>query len=164
MILDGPESADGYIWWEVEYDYDDDPYAEYTGWCVQDWLEVIPLKFDIGDTVQTTANVNVRTGPGVSYPEISDPDYPGYAPEGSTGVILDGPKSTEDDGYIWWKVDYDAGYTGWSAQDWLEIAPLQHPLLHLHPVQHHLQRLHPPLQQHLLRLQPHHLRQHQVLI
>ena len=75
-------------------------------------------KFNTGDTVHTTANLNVRTGAGVSYPEISDPDYPGYAPTGTTGVILDGPESA--DGYIWWKVEYDAGYTGWSAQDWLE--------------------------------------------
>jgi uncharacterized protein YraI len=84
-------------------------------------------KFDIGDSVHTTANLNVRTGAGVSYPELSDPDYPGYALEGTTGVILDGPESA--DGYIWWKVEYDAGYTGWSAQDWLETTSTPTPSL-----------------------------------
>jgi internalin A len=76
-------------------------------------------KFNIGDTVEVTANLNVRTGPGTSYPEITDPDYPGYAPEGTIGNILDGPSSAE--GYIWWQVDFGPGlYSGWSVEDWLE--------------------------------------------
>lgn len=69
------------------------------------------------DNVQATANVNVRTGPGLSYPEISDPDYPGYAPMGSIGEILDGP--VDADGYIWWEVDWGL-YAGWSAENWLK--------------------------------------------
>lgn len=77
-------------------------------------------KFSTGDRVRTTANVNVRTGPGTSYPEITDPDYPGYAPAGSTGVVLSGPVSAN--GYVWWEIQYDAGYTGWSAENWLEKA------------------------------------------
>ena len=77
-----------------------------------------PLKFSAGDSVRTTANLNVRTASGTSYPEITDPDYPGYAPSGSTGVVLSGPESV--DGYVWWEIQYDAGYTGWSVEDWLQ--------------------------------------------
>ncbi len=75
--------------------------------------------FNIGDTVEVTTNLNVRTGPGTSYPEITDPDYPGYAPAGTQGKVLDGPTSA--DGYIWWKVDYGPGlYSGWSVEGGLE--------------------------------------------
>ena len=45
-------------------------------------------KFNIGDNVEVTTNLNVRTGPGTGYPEITDPDYPGYAPTGTKGTIL----------------------------------------------------------------------------
>ena len=76
-------------------------------------------KFNIGDTVEVTANLNVRTGPGTGYPEITDPDYPGYAPKGTIGKILSGPSSA--DGYIWWRVDFGPGlYSGWSVEDGLE--------------------------------------------
>jgi parallel beta-helix repeat protein len=78
-------------------------------------------KFNIGDTVEVTANLNVREGAGTSYPEITDPDYPGYAPEGTIGEVLDGPSSA--DGYIWWQVDFGPGlYSGWAVEDWLEYA------------------------------------------
>ena len=76
-------------------------------------------KFNIGDTVEVTANLNVRTGPGTSYPEITDPDYLGYAPKGTIGKILGGPSSA--DGYIWWSVDFGPGlYSGWSVEDGLK--------------------------------------------
>ena len=76
-------------------------------------------KFDIGDIVQTTTNLNVRTEPDADSPEITDTDYPGYALAGTVGTVLDGP--TGADCYIWWEIDYGPGiYTGWSAQDWLE--------------------------------------------
>jgi len=78
-------------------------------------------KFSIDDSVRTTANLNVRTGPGTTgYSEITDLDYPGYAPAGSTGVVVSEPVSAG--GYVWWKIQYDAGYIGWSAENWLENA------------------------------------------
>ena len=41
--------------------------------------------FNIGDTVKVTTNLNVRTGPSPSNLEITNPDYPGYAPAGNPG-------------------------------------------------------------------------------
>ena len=75
-------------------------------------------EFSEGDRVRTGTNVNVRTGPGTSYPEITDPDYPGYVPAYSNGVVLSGPVFAN--GYIWWEIQYDAGYAGWSVGEWLE--------------------------------------------
>lgn len=75
--------------------------------------------FNIGDTVEVTTNLNVRTGAGTGYPEITDPDYLGYAPQGTIGKILSGPSSA--DGYIWWKVDFGPGlYYGWSVEGGLK--------------------------------------------
>ena len=75
-------------------------------------------RFQVGGRVRTTANLNVRTGAGTSYPEIGDPDYPGNAPSGSTYTVLDGSASA--DGFTWWRVEFDAGYTGRCAENWLE--------------------------------------------
>lgn len=74
-------------------------------------------KFLIGDRVQVTQNLNVRTGPGVAYVEITNPDYPGFAPTGTRGTMLEGPVSA--DGYVWCKVRYDQGYAGWSVENGL---------------------------------------------
>jgi hypothetical protein len=80
--------------------------------------EIISIaKFLIGNRAQVTQNLNVRTGPGVSYSEITNPDYPGYAPNGTRGTVLEGPVSA--DGYVWWKVRYDQGYGGWSVENGL---------------------------------------------
>lgn len=74
-------------------------------------------RLGIGARVRITADLNVRTGPGTGYPEITDPDYPGFAPPGTIGTVLSGPVSA--DGYIWWEIDY-ALYRGWSADVGLE--------------------------------------------
>ena len=80
---------------------------------------VYAATFAIGDTVRVTSNLNVRTGPGTSYPEIVDPDYPGYAPTGTRGTIVGGPTSANS--YIWWQVNFGPGlYTGWSIEGGLE--------------------------------------------
>lgn len=74
---------------------------------------------DVGDAVVTTDNLNVRVGPGTDQPEITDPDYPGYAPAGTRGTVLAGPADAS--GYVWWEVNYGPGlYSGWSVADWLE--------------------------------------------
>jgi uncharacterized protein YraI len=60
--------------------------------------------FGVGDTVRVIANTNARTGPGTSYPEITDSHYPGQAPAGTMGRVLAGPQSAN--GYTWWRVDF----------------------------------------------------------
>jgi PKD repeat protein len=77
-------------------------------------LTTPPLKFRIGDWVQTTANLNVREGPGLNYTIIST------MPLGTIGQIVGGP--VEADGYIWWDVKYVSGERGWSVEDGLTIA------------------------------------------
>ncbi|MCH8987455.1 MAG: hypothetical protein IIA92_01440, partial [Chloroflexi bacterium] len=81
-------------------------------------LLIVGQKFSLNARVRTTANLNVRTGPGTSYPEISGNGYPGYAPSGTAGTVISGP--TSSDGFVWWRVQFDAGYTGWCADNWLE--------------------------------------------
>jgi outer membrane protein assembly factor BamB len=78
------------------------------------------LRFKIGDWVQTTAQLNVREGAGLSYGIIST------MPAGTLGRIVDGP--LYGDGYVWWKVHYFMDYVsvveGWSAENWLELYTL----------------------------------------
>ncbi|RLC76780.1 MAG: hypothetical protein DRI61_12670, partial [Chloroflexi bacterium] len=78
-----------------------------------DFTVYVSTKFMIGDWVRTTANLNVREGPGLSYTIIDT------MPEGTLGRIVGGP--VEADGYVWWEVDYVVGVGGWSAQNWLEL-------------------------------------------
>ena len=65
-----------------------------------------------GDTVRVTTGLNVRTEPGTSGSKITT------MAAGSTGTVLEGPVSAE--GYTWWRISYDDGTTGWSADNWLE--------------------------------------------
>lgn len=69
--------------------------------------EVTPLQ----QKVFTTDNLNVRSGPGTSYPVIKT------EPKNTTGVVLDGPVSA--DNLTWWKISYQDDVIGWSAQSWL---------------------------------------------
>lgn len=71
--------------------------------------------FNIGDTVQTTANTNVRSGAGVSYST--------YTTEltGSIGTIING--SYSGDGYTWWYINWNNGYAGYSIQNYLYRLP-----------------------------------------
>jgi len=80
-------------------------------------------KFKVGDRVRTLVNLKVRTGPGVTNPEVTHVNYRGSMPPGIEGQIVDGPKSA--DGYTWWKVKFITGVEGWcaegrGAETWLE--------------------------------------------
>lgn len=76
-------------------------------------------KFKIGDKVQTTDNVNVRTGPSKADPEVQHVNYYlGYMPAGIQGQITDGPKQA--DGYTWWKVKFATGVEGWCIEEGLQ--------------------------------------------
>lgn len=74
-------------------------------------------QFSVGDRVQTTAEIKVRQNPGLSSPSK------GTQPAGVQGTVRDISPSPVD-GYVWLYVDYDnSSIDGWSAQNWLVIAP-----------------------------------------
>lgn len=76
---------------------------------------VASTKFKTGDRVQVTQAVNVRTGPGTSNPKVSHVNYRDVAPTGAKGKVIGGPERA--DNYVWWRVEFDAGYTGWCIED-----------------------------------------------
>ncbi len=109
LIIDGPVTANGYVWYEIEY-----VGGTYVGWVASDFLGLVTGGgFAIGDTVYVTSDtLNVRSGPGTGYSVI---DVIGY---GTNGLILDGPVYV--DGYTWYEIDYVGGKsTGWVAGEYL---------------------------------------------
>ncbi|MFH1609371.1 MAG: phospholipase domain-containing protein [Candidatus Bipolaricaulota bacterium] len=75
---------------------------------------VASTEFRSGDRVRATQMVNVRTGPGTSNPEISHVNYREHAAIGTQGKIIGGPDKAGD--YVWWRVEFDVGYTGWCIE------------------------------------------------
>lgn len=76
---------------------------------------VVSAKFLSGNRVRVTQLVNVRTGPGTSNPEVSHVNYRDHAEAGTQGKIVGGPDKA--DNYVWWRVEFDVGYTGWCIED-----------------------------------------------
>lgn len=71
------------------------------------------------DSAVTSTALSVRDGPGTSYTKVDT------APEGTSGVVTDGP--LDRDGYRWYKIAYDDGVTdGWSAGEWLPYSRFDH--------------------------------------
>ena len=106
-VVGGPETADGYTWWEIEYED-----GVENGWSAENWLD--HSRFKVGDQCVSTDLVWVRDGPSTSYDHIDS------APSDSYGTITDGP--VENDDHVWWQVDWDGNVlTGWVAQgeSWL---------------------------------------------
>ncbi|MCX7751004.1 MAG: hypothetical protein N2320_05655, partial [Candidatus Bipolaricaulota bacterium] len=77
-------------------------------------------KFKTGDRVKVAQAVNVRTGPGVENPKVSHVNYRDVAPAGVLGKIVGGPEKAGN--YVWWRVEFEAGYTGWCIEDALTKA------------------------------------------
>src|SRR3989344_2608980 len=69
--------------------------------------------FSVGDSIKTTANVNVR-----GYPPGIDGEIWGSQVAGSTGTIIGGPIFADD--YIWWNVNYLYAPDGWSAETYFQ--------------------------------------------
>ncbi len=69
------------------------------------------LSFRIGDRIQTTGNLNVRSIGAF------DSVLLGTQLTGSLGSIAGGPSIAG--GYTWWQVNYDNSPDGWSIQDYL---------------------------------------------
>lgn len=84
----------------------------------------IPRRFysfvNIGEKIETTAELNVRNTPGGT--------SLGTVPAGTTGTIMDGPELAFAPydyepyfKYAWWYIQYDNGVEGWSAITYLRI-------------------------------------------
>lgn len=119
--VDGPVYEDGYYWWEIDWKTIDEP----TGWSAGDWLQRVDDESSqcynnkcVGDGVTVTADsgLNVREGPGTGYDVITAEDH------GATGEIVQ--DHVHNDGYVWWKIEYDDGVTGWSAGNWLQTGKI----------------------------------------
>lgn len=116
-VIDGPVSADGYTWWNVEFD--DDRYDDTaTGWCATDgtWLQEgkeYTTKFTYYDGIHAETALNVRDAPSTSGTDEFS------VPAGQSGTVYAGPRQA--DGYTWWKVGWHGEGTGWTADDgtWL---------------------------------------------
>lgn len=65
----------------------------------------------IGNRVQTTDNLRLRTSAQLSAPQIA------VASPFTGGTVMSGPIT--NDGYTWWNVQYDNGLRAWSVQNWL---------------------------------------------
>ncbi len=110
-VLDGPYTANGYKWWQVQVDASGN-----IGWVAGVYLTVVSAgPFSIGDTVYVTSDtLNVRSGPGTGYSVIDIITY------GTNGLIIDGPVTAN--GYVWYQIEYVGGtYNGWVASDFLAL-------------------------------------------
>lgn len=114
-IIDTGAVADGYTWAKVWVSS-----LDKTGYVAREFIAketVAPVSgtFPIGSTVHvdssTGGNVNLRSGPGLSFSVVK------IIPNGTTGTVLSG--ETYADGYSWVKVSM-LGAAGWMAARCLE--------------------------------------------
>ncbi len=99
-----------------------------TGWIASNYLELVAMAggqptstptplggFGVGETVYTTVNLNIRTGPGTGYPVI------GVAPAG-TSAIVTGTASKVGNIY-WFPLDVSGIGNGWASSTYLASSP-----------------------------------------
>ena len=84
---------------------------------------VVSTKFQIDSSVQTTSTLNVRN--------TANGTLLGTQALGARGIVVEGPVNSG--GYNWWNIDYATGADGWSAENYLVIAPTFSPALLLAP-------------------------------
>ncbi len=77
-------------------------------------LPTTSTQFTIGQSVQTTASLNVRSTPSTSGTLV------GTEATGVVGTVSGGPSYAN--GYWWWNVNYTNGISGWSVQNYLTSA------------------------------------------
>lgn len=77
-----------------------------------------PAKFQQGDTVRFTDNLNVRRAWTTSALFNGKPNVIATKPEGTVATIIAGPNHADD--YTWWDVSIDGFGTGHVAENWLE--------------------------------------------
>lgn len=76
---------------------------------------VASTKFRTGDQVRVASPVRVRTAPGTENPEVTHVNYRGSAPTGAEGKVIGGPEKAGE--YVWWRIEFVSGYTGWCIED-----------------------------------------------
>ncbi len=79
----------------------------------------------VGNTVQFTANTNIRSCASTGCGIITT------APSGSTASVIGGPQYAN--GYEWWNVRLSSGTTGWAVSNWMTVvsAPAPAPTLNM---------------------------------
>ena len=76
----------------------------------------VSTKFNSGDSIKTTADLNMRSGPGLS---IQESKITTLIPN-STGQVLSDPGNGKFSyGYYWWYVQF-GDKKGWCVENWLE--------------------------------------------
>ena len=131
-VLDGPRSADGLTWWQVQAK--DSRGRSVIGWMAAALSNGVALlepaadtppppppkgTFKKGQRVQTTNLVRIRKSPGL-FDKPAD-DVITDVGEGTIGTILDGPRNADD--LIWWRVRFPNS-RGRTMQGWMaEVAP-----------------------------------------
>jgi mannosyl-glycoprotein endo-beta-N-acetylglucosaminidase len=110
-IISGPQSANGYQWWQISV-------ASGTGWAAGQYLRRVVSNptpppgatYQPGDTVRTTASLNLRSLPGTASTILT------VLATGAVGTVVSGPENAS--GYEWWRVTFPQG-TGWVAATYL---------------------------------------------
>ena len=110
-VVAGPESVDGYAWYQVET-------ALGSGWAAGEFLSAAATTtgtgFGVGTSVLVDADaLNLRAEAGVAGAVIAE------LPGGTGASVIGGP--VEADGYTWYQVETFAG-TGWVADEFLVLA------------------------------------------
>jgi hypothetical protein len=117
-VIDGPVSADGFVWWRM-----DDGRGN-VGWGAEgdgdgEWLSAqmgstqpVNRPPRVGDRVQVTMDagqlLTIRSMPGTNSPQVT------RATNGSQFTVIAGPQSAN--GFIWFQIrSDDGGTTGWAA-------------------------------------------------
>ena len=110
-VLGGPTYNNGYHWWRIYY-----PVQGITGWCAQDWLALYNERDEADYStgyveVIGIGNLNTRIIAGVDQTILES------YPEGTVGEVVGGPVHL--DAYVWWRIAWPDGITGWSVQRYL---------------------------------------------
>jgi hypothetical protein len=138
-IVGGPVTADGYTWYQVDFN------AGADGWTVSSNIQVpqnvsttpvttttttnnttnttpaptttvAPALYAIGARVATVVGANVRAIASLAGGVV------GVQATGALGAVTGGPVNA--DGYTWWQINFDVGGDGWTIQDNLTASTL----------------------------------------
>lgn len=113
MVLDGPICAEGYAWWQVDYN-------GIVGWAAEGtiddyWLEPIlvasntPSASSLVCQVRSSIDVNMHMGPGTNFDQV------GQLFAGNVQLVI--AQSTNASGFIW----YQLANTFWVREDVVEL-------------------------------------------